>query len=421
MLFTKYLEKSASEVEAYELSTGTFRMIDNGMIVPPSSDEDSRRDFKRLSNLVGSIGPKILNRKLDGIVGGFNIGGDDVRIRQYLDENYDLRVLIEKVARDTIVKGIGGLAVGVDSDGEPYVYRLGGYITKLYSDIDIDTEVGVLQIEQNEDLTYDLRVYEGGTVKHWTNKRNLSMTNLDNPDHIYESGVEQVAFTIEYQVDDANMPVGEMEQLAPLLKAIIAVESRIHRVSEIFGFPKPVIKGTIQQFENAPHNAIYVSEGGDVSYLVPASFDNLIKQKIDLLNELNEVATLPSGFVGRGNQPSGSAIREANIGFNNSIERYSRLLSRVFTNAFYVFFGAIGFNVTDFSITITPNRVVDEIVTLDKALELLDRGLLTPEYVAGLVQRLYDGIDEAMLGSILERFEQVNSLATVEDVLAEVE
>lgn len=411
-----YMEKAAAEAEAYEMALGTYRLLNNGSVVPLATDAESREEFERIANLVSSVGPKILTRKQDGIIGSITVTGSD-EIKTYLDEEYDLRFLVERVVRDGIVKGSMGLALGIDEDRNTYVYRLGGYITRLFSDVDVDRQTGILQIEANEtELSYEVRIFIGNRVQHWTNVRSLTGINWNAPHNEYENDVDVVAFFADYQSDDTGMSIGEMEQLVPILKGIMAVEARIHRVSEIFGFPKAVVSGTIQQVENSPTSVLHVSEGGSVNYLTPASFDNLIRQKVDLFNELNEIATLPSGFVGRGNQPSGEAIKEANSAFNASISRYARSVSRLFTNAFYEFFKSQRMNVEGFSITINPNILVDRTSELDKAIELLEKGLLTPEVVVALIARIYEVTDDVAL-EILKRYREMSQIIPPDEIL----
>jgi hypothetical protein len=420
--FGAYITKSNQETEAYQLALGTYEIPNDGSVLPLGEDVGAEA-LRRIGNLVSSVGPKILTRKQDGIVGAISVTGSDA-IKSYIDDNYDLRFLVERVVRDGIVKGAMGLAIGTDENDEAYVYRLGGFITRIYSEFDADREVGILQIERNDPIlkglgSFEVKLFMGNTVYHWRNVHSLQGINWDRPDATYENGVDYVAFYVDYQADEIGFSIGEMEQLVPILKGIMAVESRIHRVSELYGFPQTVVSGSFFEDEKNPDGVWFVSEGGKVEYLTPASFDNLIRQKVDLFNQLNEIATLPSGFVGQGNQPSGAAIKEANAAFNASIARYARLLSRLFTNAFYEYFRSQGIPAEDFAITITPQRITEDEMEIDRMVVLLEKGLMTPKFIVEMLQRKYEFTDEEA-AAVLERFEATNALLTPDDLLNEL-
>lgn len=424
--FAEYLEKSSSEAEAYELALGTYKITPEKNLLPQPRNDVGWSEFRRITALISSVGTKILTRKLDGIVGSFTHSGEG-EIKRILDEEYDLRFMIDRVARDLIVKGSGALAIGLDYNNQPYVYRLGGFITKLYSEYDVDQDIGVLQIENSTDAktvnTYEVRIFTGNVVQHWTAVRNLSTINWERPDHEYENDVEQIAFFGEYMSSPDGYSIGEIEQVAPLLKGIMATEAMIHRNLGQFAYPFVVMKGTVQWLdpkgERNPSNVLTVSEGGSVELIAPPSAKHLLDAKEDLFVQLIENATLPKGFMGK-NPPSGEAVRESSSAFNASITRYARTLSRVFTNAFFEFFKSQGFNVDTFEIVVTPNILRSGIEDIHNAVELLEKGLLTPDYVIEVIQRHYDGISPERAKQILERYQEVNTLITPEDLLEQV-
>ena len=424
--FSEYLEKSTAEAEAYELAVGTDRITPEKNLLPQPRNDVGWQEFNRITKLVSSVGTKILTRKLDGIVGSFSHSGEG-DIKRILDEDYDLRFMIDRVARDLVVKGSAALAIGLDYDNEPYVYRLGGFITKLFAENDVDQEVGVLQIENSSEggygNSYEIRIFTGNVVQHWTNVREFSNVNWERPDHEYENTVEQIAFFGEYMSRADGFSIGEIEQVAPLLKGIMATEAMIHRNLGQFAYPFIVMKGTVQWLdpkgERNPSNVLTVSEGGSVELIAPPSAKHLLDAKEDLFVQLIENATLPKGFMGK-NPPSGEAVRESSSAFNASITRYSKILSRIFTNAFYEFFKSQGFNVDTFEIVVTPNILRSGIEDIHNAVELLEKGLLTPDYVIEVIQRHYDGISPERAKQILDRYQEVNTLITPEDLLEQV-
>lgn len=419
-LWNFYEAKSAKEAEAYELAVGNYTLANNGRIVPMATNLESQQEFDRIAGMVTSLGAKILTKKIDGIVGTISIKGSD-RIKQHIEDNYEIRDLTEKVARDLVVKGSAALAIGVDADGVPYVYRLGGFVTRLPDPDDIDRISGVLQLSQNDDLTWDVRVFQGSKVQEWKSIRRLSNLNPDAPHHEYENSVEQIAFYVEYNSDENNVGKGEVEQIAPILKGLMAVEFRIHRISEIFGYPKMVLSGPpLQDVDNSPTNAIIMSEGGRVEFLKPAEFNQLITQHGHLVTQINEITTLPHGFIGKGNQPSGEAIREANLAYNASLERYATNVSRILTNAFWFLCDALGIPQDDLEITINPKKVADHQGDIDLATSLLEKGLLTPEFVVSLIRGKFNGITDEMAADIAARYQEVSQLISPEQLLAEV-
>lgn len=418
-LFKFYETKASEEAEAYELAVGNFRLVNNGKVLPLGTDLESKEEFERISNLVSSLGPKVLTKKLDGIVGNIGIRASD-KLKSIIENDYFINDMAEKVARDLVVKGSAALAIGTDFDGEPYIYRLGGFIARLPNDADIDRSNGVIQITQDDMWNWDVRIFEGSTVRHWTGLRRLSQLDIDNPHNEYENQLDEIVYYGEYHSDDNNVAKGEIEQVSSVLKGIMAVEARIHRISEIFGYPKAVISGNILDVDNSPTSAIVVSEGGKVQYLTPAEFGPLLSQKRDLMSQLNEIATLPNGFIGQGNQPSGEAIREANISYNNSLERYAGVVSRLLTNGFWALAKALRIEDGDVEVTVTPNRVENHEADINLAVELLGKGLLTTEYVVNVIRRKYSGISQEMIDEIIQQYEQVNALVAPEDILGDV-
>lgn len=422
----EYLEKSTAEAEAYELALGMFKITPDKNLLPKPRNDVGWAEFNRISSLVSSVGTKILTRKMDGIVGSFEHSGDG-EMKRILDEEYDLRFMIDRLARDLVVKGSAALAIGLDIDNNPYVYRLGGFITKLYSEYDVDQEVGVLQIEQSESArvgsTYEVRIFMGNVVQHWTSVTEFGRINWDRPDHEYQNNVEQIAFFGEYMSRPDGFSIGELEQVAPLLKGIMSVEAMIHRNLGQFAYPFVVMKGTVQWLdpkgERNPSNVLTVSEGGSVELIAPPSAKHLLDAKEDLFIQLIENATLPKGFMGK-NPPSGEAVRESSAAFNASITRYAHIVSRIMTNVFYEFFKSQGFNVDTFEVVVTPNILRSGIEDIHNAVELLEKGLLTPDYVISVIQRHYDGISPERAKQILERYEAVNTIVTPSDILDQV-
>ena len=419
-LWDFYLTKATKEAEAYELAVGNYKLYNNGSIVPYATNLESTQEFERISSMITSLGAKILTKKLDGIVGTVSIKGSEA-IKKHIEDEYEIRSLTEKLARDLIIKGSCGLAIGVDETDTPYVYRLGGFITPIFNPDDIDRVSGILQLMQNDDLTYDVRVFEDNTVSEWKSVRRLQSIDIANPHHQYQNDVNSVAFYVDYSADENNVGKGEIEQIAPILKGIMAVEFRIHRISEIFGYPKMVLSGApLQDVDNSPTNAIIMNEGGRVEFLKPAEFNQLITQHSHLLKQINELSVLPNGFVGTGNQPSGDAIRESNNAYNASLERYTSNISRLLTNAFWFLCDALGIPKDDLEITITPNKVNDYIADIDTAVALLEKGLLTPEFTVGLIRKKFPGITDEMIDEIVSRYQSVSQLISPEDLLAQV-
>jgi hypothetical protein len=408
-IFDYFESKAKQEAEAYELALSTYRLTNDGSIVPLGSG-DSYSVFQRISNLVTPMGAKILNRKLDGVVGNVVVQGSD-RVRAIVNE-YDVKAMAHKLARDLIVKGSAGLALSDDGG----LYRLGGFIAALTDPYDVDKRLSIFQAQLDEWNRWTVRIYQGNLVQEWTGLRRLREVLSVSPTERV-SAVSEVAFFADYQTDDSGVAFGELEQLAPLLKGIMAVDARIHRVSEIFGFPVAVIKGTIQEREgHSPQDAIIVSEGGDVRYLTPASLDNLINQKKDLMGQLDEIAILPANQRWGSEAPSGEALREANEAFNASIRRYAETISVLMTDAFNGLLEARGIN-EDVGIHLHYNRVQDADDRLAKAIERLEKGVLPISYVVRIIQSMYDDITPEEVQEIIDSYQARNSVITADDLI----
>lgn len=412
-LFNFFEEKARGEAEAYEVATSTYRIINDGSIIPYAEDE-GREILRRISGLVTSMGAKVLNRKLDGVVGNLTVDG--YAAKEFLREHYDLKDISEKLARDLIVKGAAGLALADGEDGTD-IYRLGGFITTLTDPDDVDKVNSIFQAQAGEDAnTWTVRIYQGGLVQEWRNVRNLRDILNTRPVE-RESGITQIAFFASYQTDDAGTPIGEMEQLTPILKGIMAVEARIHRVSEIFGYPVPVIKGTIQERPaHSPTSAIIVNENGDVKYLTPADMQNLIGQKKDLVKQLDDIAILPAGQTLGYEPPSGEALKEANEAFNVNVERYASKVTDLLTRAFTALLTARGISTEGFSIQLFPNYVRDEELMLEKAIQRLEAGLLPIGYVVRLLRGYYGDMTDAEAEEVIEAWKQREMIITPESL-----
>jgi len=418
-----YLVKAQNERVAYELALGTYDILNNGEIVPLATSEQSQEEFNRTASLVSSYGPKILSKKRDGVLGPITISGDQT-IKDYLEENYDLLTMTEKVATDLIVKGSAVLAIGVNAQGEERVYRIGGAVSRVYAENNLDDPIGILAIEQLDDLvSYNVRIFTGNEVRLWEKVRAVSGLNFNRPQKIYEENVDYIAVYMDYNSDAYGLSIGEIEQITGILRSLLAIDMRLNRSSELFAYPRVVLTGQINtSTENGPADVIVLNEGGTLNYLLPPDYAHLLAQKKDQLEQLSELTTLPAGFLNKsqGNFPSGTAVSESNQAYNTSIARYARIISKGFTDIFYEFFRYKGFNVDGFSITLTPNLISSIDADIANSIGLLKEGLLTPAYVVSLIRRKFSDIDDATALDIIQRYEAANRILTPEDVLSQV-
>jgi hypothetical protein len=418
-----YLVKSQNERIAYELALGTYDILNNGEIVPLATSEASQEEFNRTSSLVSSYGPKILTKKRDGVLGPITINGDQ-RIKDYIEQNYDLLVMTEKLATDLIVKGSAVLAIGVNANGEEKIYRIGGFVSRIYSETNLDDPIGIIAIEQLDDLvTYNVRIFTKNQVLVWERVRAVQGLNWNRPQKVYEENVEYIAVYMDYNSDPFGMSIGEMEQIVGILRSLLAIDMRLNRSSELFAYPRVILTGQINtSAENSAADVIVLNEGGTLNYLLPPDYAHLLAQKKDALEQLSELTTLPTGFLSKaqGNFPSGSAVTESNQAYNTSIARYARIMSKGMTDIFYEFLRYKGFNVEGFSITITPNLITSIDADIANSIGLLKENLLTVEYVVSLIRRKFNDIDDAISLEIIERYQSANRILQPEDILAEL-
>lgn len=410
-VFDVFEDKARREVEAFELAQSTYRIPNDGSVVPYAEGEGNAV-LSRISALVTSLGSKILNRKLDGIVGNLGITASDKA--KAVVEGYDLRALVKSLARDAVVKGSGGLAIGMGEEG-PYVYRLGGFVAPVTAEDDVDRVLSIFQAQVDAKGKWVVRIYQGSLVQEW---RGLSRLRdvLSAPPSESHNGIPQVAFLAVAQSDDSGLPLGEMEQLAPLLKAIMAVEARIHRTSELYGFPVPIIKGTVQERpSHSPSNAIIVGENGDVKYLLPADMNNLIQQKKDLVANLDDVAILPVSSVLGYEPPSGEALKEASTAFNTNIAHYARLLSKVLSKAFSALMAAQGSS-ERVQVQVSANRLHDREQELANAIVHLEKGLLPISYLVRMLKAHYEDLSDDEAAEVIQGWNERRELVTPESL-----
>lgn len=381
-IFSSYEQKARQEAEAYEMALSTYRLKNDGSVVP-YADGEGVEVFNRISSLVASMGAKITNRKLVGIVGNLSVYGAD------REKVPPLKEMATKLARDLVVKGSAGLAVSDEG-----VYRLGGFITPVTDANDVDKVLSIFQAQADEDGSWIARIYQDSLVQEWRGLRKLTDLLRYRPKEYSQT----VAFLSTYQTDDAGMPLGEMEQLLPVLKGVMAVEARIHRVSEIYGFPTVVLKGNmVDPSGKAPTQVLQVSSDGSVSYLEPADMGNLIRQKKDLISQLDEMAILPAGQRFGSEAPSGEALKEVNASFDSSLIQYASTISGLMTDAYRTCYG-------DVEIVLSPNRIQDNDEKLDKAISRLEKGLLPVSFVARMIQQVYPGLTEDEAATIVDSY-----------------
>lgn len=404
--FAIYETKAAQEAEAFELAQSTYRIRNNGSVIPYAEGE-SREVLERISGLITSLGSKILNRKMDGIVGNISITASD-RAKSIL-QGYNLRGLIKNLARDAVIKGSAGVAIST-RDGDSYVSRLGGFIAPVTAEDDVDRVLSIFQAQQDAKGKWIVRIYQDNLVQEWRGVTKLRDILSSRPTET-TTGFDSVAFLVVSQTDDSGLPLGEMEQLAPILKGIMAVEARIHRTSELYGFPVPVIKGTVQQRPaHSPANAIITSEGGDVKYLLPADMNNLIQQKKDLVANLDDVAILPVSSVLGYEPPSGEALKEASTAFNTNISHYAKLLSELVSDAFSAFIGE------DVQILVSANRIHNREQELTDAITHLEKGLLPISYVIRMLKAYYEDLSDEEAEEVIRTYKEKTDIITPESL-----
>ena len=392
--------RAREEALAWEVATGEYRPFP-GELSPPPRTEESNQTYYRLLRLTAPIGPQILRIRLSGAVADVQWSGDGVIDQRLAD--LDLYQLAAAGFTQALVTGIVAYMASTGPQGA-YVSRLGGYLEPYTDPDDVDRITGLLQAWQTNDArktTWNVRVYDftEQAVREWRGLEDPAKAFLREPDQEYSSAI-QPHVAVTYRGAD-GLPIGEFRQGLNLIRAHYAIQLRIQRVAEMYGFPTPVLTGAANIPEAwAPGIALTIPQG-DLKYVFPPGLSDLFEVHQRSLESLREFFSLPGGSFGSGHAPSGEALKEGNRKFTQISTYYARLLSQTLTKAVKDYATLIGLSEAP-AVDVASHDMGRSEQLLATVVQLYSQGVIPLEAAARVAQSYIPGWSDEELREWVE-------------------
>ena len=400
---------------ALDLSHGLYVPAD-GDLLPRPANRNRRQAWDRALRQMQTLGPRVMETKLNAIVGDVTWGGKD----DELDDDLmalDTRALANGFAHQYIVTGITGGYAHNDERGFARISRLGGYLEPYTHPDNVDVINGIYQAWQvtrdNIDRTRNafddnasvrylsrwmVRVYdwsdsaEGECVmRQWDNL--TDPTKLANAPDSEDAAHPRPRYRIRTMSQD-GLPIGELLMAMPQMKALWATEARLVLSEELAAFPMlkafgPVNTGNDDGSDAPTVGASEVWTGGSeatLEWMQPGNLEELRLQRTLRLDRIRDDLALPGGFLGR-DSPSGEALKEANVRFRQNSEGYARDISGLLSELVEDF--AVLTGSTPATVAVIPSQAYDETSRVSAILQLYQANLLPLGVAATAIQPFY--------------------------------
>ena len=361
-----------------------------GTILPGAANAKRQRAYNRLVRQMQTIGPRVMEAKLNAILGSVTWGLNDDDLDDALAP-LDLAGLARRTAMDYVAHGITALTVAQPDGTEPRISRLGGYLEPYLNPDDRDEVVGLFQAWRmgssgprrsdtgggsekpfDDDAGRNRRIgtattngawtarvydFEEETIREWSGLRHPH--EIAGTPSMEEAGVLMPRVLIrELSID--GLPLGEMERAAPQMRALWATEARLLLAEELAAYPMLTVTGATlpDGFAVGPGEPLELPPGATAAWASPGNLSELRAQKAERMERIREDLSLPGGFLGN-DSPSGEAFREANVRFRQNTERYATELSALLTGAVMDFGMIEGLGETP-KVVINPSKAYDE-------------------------------------------------------------
>lgn len=416
-LLTDVRRRAMEQALAWDMAAGNY-MPYPGELSPAPKTEEAIQSYYRLLRLTEPIGPQIIKTRLWGAIGDVQWGdpqdapstteaGEAAQetsgTEQDADElddalkAVDLMKLARRGFEQAFVTGITAYWARVDEDEQkPVMTRLGGYLQPMTDPDDVDSVDALLQAWQPEGGgvkgTWTVRVYDyvAKELRIWEKVKDPGKALGLNPTDIRKlDTLPHIAITY---LDAAGLPVGEMTQGVHLVRQNMAIQLRIQRVAEMYGFPIPVVKDLAKVPRDfGPGKVVEVGPNGDFDYKFPPGLERLVALLDGNIERVRDNFGLPGGSLG-GQTPSGEALKEANARYAQVNKYYASLLSGALTGAATDLAMLLNINPVEVEITPSdPNRQ-EEIISLVQG--LYDSGVIPLKAAARAVQEFVPGWDD---------------------------
>lgn len=397
--------------EALDIAQGLW-LPDDDLLLPKPANAARQKAWDRAKRQMQSLGPRIMETKMNSILGDVTWGGDSQALDARL-EDVDLRSLAARLLPPYLVTGVmAGLAHTIPGDTTPRITRLGGYLEPYTHPDDVDLITGLYQAWQTtREVTtgsmyadqsnafgdgaqvrrylsrWTVRVWDwsdGPTVmREWTNLKDPSFLGM-NPDVLENAPTPR--FRVRRMSHD-GLPLGEVMSATPQLKALWATEARLLLSEELAAFPQLKVKGEWDDGNViGPGEPLVVDKDGDAEWMSPGALDELRQQKGSRSERVRDDLSLPGGFLG-GQTPSGEAFKEANIRFRQNAEGYARDGSGLLTELVDDYAALVG--AKPVPVSISPSKSYDEAARVQTIINLYDKNLLPLQVAANELQPFF--------------------------------
>lgn len=388
-----------------DLALGLW-LPDNGEILPRAISKAQVAAWERVQKQLTSLGPRILERKLNSILGEVTWGGTN----DILDEALtmiDLRSLARAYLQQYIITGImAGIAIPDGPGNRPTIRRLGGYLQAIPHPDDADIIVGLYRViprimqrttsttrkSESKPVSYDVEVYDWEDELNHDRSTYRRWSNLDDPTHLGTTPEEtpnapRPRYRIRQRTSD-GLAIGELEQLAPSLVAVMANEARQYRSEEMTSSPILRVSGSDvpEGFSIGPDMPLTLDEGGTAEWMPVGDLHELREQYGLRLERVRNDGSLPGGFLGN-DSPSGEAFREANITFRQNTSGYATDTEDLLTELVEDFSDLM--RIQPEPVSITPSKEHDMKERIDTTLALREKNIIPLQVAVNAIKEYY--------------------------------
>lgn len=325
-------------------------------LIPPirSGDESAKKAWERFKKQVQNFGPRAIAYKRAAAIGTVNWGGDNPNNIDARLDNIDLESRAKRALKNLVALGIAGVIPHAPEGHKPRLQILGGYLEPLYDKGDNEEPAAWLQVTaETSGNTFRLRIYEPdpltplvGTVTEWREQRHA--WEFGNAPSSVLEGVLMPTVVMS-DTDQAGLPIGELAQALPVLKAEIAQQIRILRAAEANVHPTRWAAGDWDFGNTKGAEDVLIAQSADSSIGVidPPGLGTLFEQHDRILERVRGDLKLPVSSITTGTFPSGEALDQANAIANATAREYATAIARLLTGGVRGFALALGMSDDD--------------------------------------------------------------------------
>lgn len=340
----------ATAAEVLDWADGQASLNESELIPPIRSGDDSaRKAWERFKKQVQNFGPRAVSYKRAAAIGTVNWGGYNTKNIDIHLDNIDLESRAKRALKNLVALGIAGVIPHAPEGQPPRLQILGGYLEPLYGEDDNEEPAAWLQVTaESAGDTFRLRIYEPdpltpliGTVTEWREQRNAWEIG-NQPSSVLE-GVLMPTIVMT-DTDQAGLPVGELAQALPVLKAEVAQQIRILRAAEANIHPTRWAVGDWDFGSTHGAEDVLIASHTDSSIGVidPPGLATLFEQHDRILERVRGDLKLPVSSITTGTFPSGEALDQANAVANATAREYAVAVARLLTGGVRGFCLALG-------------------------------------------------------------------------------